>query len=227
MSTYNIIHNKVIYYDSPKCGSTTVFAYANLINNPELLEDFNKLVDQQVDPMVAYNSCVNTNKEKYSRVAISARTLIPPTDIPNQSIKFCIVRDPVERFISVYKALILDPWLVKTENPSIDEFIKIIDSDKNSIKNWTQLHPKGWNVIKYHFLPLIKFFGKDPKKFDHIFNIRQLNDVKSFLELHSNIKLPVLRLNNTPDVDIKLTERQIEWIKNRYSRDYRFYGKWM
>jgi hypothetical protein len=74
---------------------------------------------------------------------------------------------------------------------------------------------------------LVTFLGKNPEEFDHIFNIRQLNDVKSLLELHSNIKLPILRLNTTSDIDIKLTEQQIEWIKNRYSRDYRFYGKWM
>ena len=227
MSAYNIIPNKVIYYDTPKCGSTTVFAYANIINNPELLVDFNKLVDQHTDPIVAYYSCVKLNKQKYSRETTSARMLISGTDVPKECIEFCIVRDPVDRFISVYKALILDGWLVKTNNPSIDEFIKIIDSDKKYLKDWTELHPKGWNVIKYHFLPLTKFLKKKPEKFDHIFNITQLNDVKSFLEFHSNIKLPVFRLNKTKDVDIQPTERQIKWIKDRYSSDYRFYGKWM
>lgn len=227
MAAFNIIQEKVVYYDSPKCGSTTVLAYANLINNPELLGKMNSLIEQGLDPMAAYNKCVKSDKQKYSRDAISSRILISKSNVPQKSVKFCVVRDPIDRFISVYKALILNGWLVKTDNPSVDEFIRIIDLDKQSLTNWKQIHPRGWNVIKFHFFPLTKLLGKNPEKFDHIFNVNQLTDVKNLLELHSNLKLPTLRLNGTPDTSINLTDDQIGWIKNRYSEDYRCYGKWM
>lgn len=227
MATFNIFKKKLIYYDGPKCGSSTVLAYANLIISPELLEEVNKLIEQNVDPMDAYERCWRPKTELYCRKKIIERTLIEPSEIPSDAVRFCIVRDPIERFISVYKALILSGWFVKTENLSVDEFIKIIDADKKTLKNWTQVSPTGWSNVNFHFLPQVEFYGTDPKIFAHIFNMDQLDKVKELMETYSSIELPSLKLNATEKIEVELTNLQIEWIKKRYARDYKFYEKWM
>lgn len=229
MAVFNVLDNKVIYYDAPKCGSTTVLAYVNMINNPELLRDVQKLIADGMDPVASYDKCWQSNRQKYSRNAIASKTVITKkTPVPPDSIKICIVRDPIERFISVYKALVLSKTYVAAKDKSIDEFIKIIDvEDKTTLTDWTEVSPVGWRNVKFHFLPLVTFYGKDPKIFNHIYNMDQIDDVRKLLENVYGIALPSLKLNFTSKIDITLTPEQIEWVKIRYARDYRFYKTWM
>ena len=222
MAVFNILDNKVIYYDAPKCGSTTGLAYVNMINHPELLQDVQRLISDGVDPVTAYDACWKANKKKYSRNAIASKTLIEKkTPVPPDSIKFCIVRDPVARFISVYKSLILSKAYVSAKDVSINEFIKIIDvEDKTTLAGWAEVSPVGWRNVKFHFLPLVAFYGTDPKRFNHIFNMDQMDGVRKLLESSYNIMLPSLKLNFTRKLDITLTHEQTEWVKTRYARDY-------
>ena len=228
MAVFNVLNSKVIYYDAPKCGSTTVLAYVNMINNPELLHEVQKLISEGVEPVAAYDRCWQADRQKYSRNTISSKTVITKTTpVPSDAIKFCIVRDPIQRFISVYKALILSKTYVASNDKSVDAFIKIIDVDKTTLTDWTEVSPVGWRNVKFHFLPLVTFYGKDPKIFTHIFNMSQIDEVRKLLENAYNVSLPSLKLNFTRKMDISLTPEQIEWVKIRYARDYRFYRKWM
>jgi hypothetical protein len=228
MAIFNILKtNKVIYYDGPKCGSTTMLAYATLIHNPDLLLEVNALIKKGLDSTTAYNNCRRGKKNLYTRRAIVKETLIKEENIPPDAIKFCIVRDPVERFISVYKSLVLYGRYVTSKDVGIDEFIKIIDLDKSTLKDWTDVSDIEWRAVKFHFLPQVQFYGTDPTIFTHIFNIKQMEEVKQLLEQHSGITLPSLQANWSRKIEISLTESQIDWIKKRYARDYEFYKKWM
>ena len=225
MAIFNISNNKVVYYSGAKCGSTTILAYANFINNAELLSDFTEMTLNNVDAWTAYHRCLKVQRQKHNKNEFVQR--INLTDVPPDAIKFCVVRDPIERFISVYKAVILTGYYVKGDDNSIDEFIRIIDLDKKTLNNWHEVGGNGWNTVRFHFLPQTKFYGRNPNIFTHVFNIREIGKIKNLLEENYQISLPDIKLNTTKNVDINLTQHQTEWIKNRYSQDYKIYGKWM
>jgi hypothetical protein len=71
--------------------------------------------------------------------------------------------------------------------------------------------------------------GKNPHFFTHIFNMKQMGEIKELLEDVSGKTLPDLRINNTVGKIEKpeITEEQRAWIVNRYQEDYDLFGKWI
>lgn len=54
-----------------------------------------------------------------------------------------------------------------------------------------------------------------------------MDQVKEMLEKNSGMVLPETRLNSTEKMDrLELTDKQINWVKDRYAEDYETYGKW-
>jgi hypothetical protein len=48
-----------------------------------------------------------------------------------------------------------------------------------------------------------------------------MNEVKEFLEDYASIKLPNLHLQQSGEKEeVKLTDEQIKWIKEKYKEDY-------
>lgn len=228
MAVFNILNNKVIYYDAPKCGSTTILAYVNLINNPELLREVQKLISGGMCANEAYLKFYNSDESIYSRNVIVSKTVIRKTaPMPLSEIKFCIVRDPIERFISTYKAMILSRKYIITEHPTVDNYIKVADTDKSAMKDWVEISSNGWKNVNFHFRAQTSFYGNEPKMFTHIFKMNQIEDVKGLLERCYGVSLPSLKLNDTIKTDITLTEDQNKWIKKQYADDYTYYGNWI
>ena len=227
MATFNIKDKKIIYFDAPKCGSSTVLGYINMITHPELREKVQHMIAQGIDSGTAYRNCCQENMELYSRKSIVSKTIIHLDNIPKDAIKFCVVRDPIERFISVYKALVFYDSYIESKDKSVDNFLKIIDLDKEKLENWKQTRENGWRMVNFHFKTQTNFYGRNPNIFTHIFSISKMNEVKSLLENTYNIALPDIALNKTSKIQINLTDDNIQWVKERYANDYKFYEKWM
>jgi hypothetical protein len=135
----------------------------------------------------------------------------------NYPIRMCIVRDPVQRFVSAYATHLNN---IVLNEISIDQVIKNI-----SRPEFIEENTRFINQTK----PQVHFYGKDPSIYTHIFNINQMYEVKRLLETEADIVIPELHLHKSDPKKIadKLNENQISWIKNRYQEDYHIYGKFM
>lgn len=134
-------------------------------------------------------------------------------EVIDADIKFCIVRDPVSRFISSYANRICRHNDIKFVE--LDEFIN-------------NFHDKYYRLdesIYHHFRPQVDFIGNKPSYYDRIFFLHEMSSVCEFLiELIGEpIKLEKLQ---TVDAEKPIpTESQIDFIKSFYEDDYKFLEK--
>lgn len=204
MHVFDIYNNEIAYYTTPKCGSRTILAWAALIKESNLLNEHPEWFEE---------SRVGV---EYKEIRKRVKKLELPTH--NQKIRFCVVRDPVDRFVSGFTNRIL---FHRKPNVSItiEEFIANID---------TLLKDELFKDAKMHFTTQTHYIGKNPNLFTHIFNIKELTKVKELFENYLNITLPDLHLQKNGRLQKpQLTEQQIQWIKNRYRIDYQIYGQWL
>lgn len=217
------IDNQVAYFLAPKCGCTTIRSWLVLINNPTLLEDIYNKIGESGENFYEVFKKIKEKKDVYIK-----NNYIGIREAKKRTVRFCIVRDPIERFISTYKQLIkISPILTRI---SVDEYIliheKSYDEVSRILHNLTEIE---WNNVKHHFKAQYEFYGIDSSIFTHIYNINEMKKVRDMLVEHTKINFPYLHLNSTNGIveDIFLTDIQKEWVKKTYSIDYDIYKKWI
>lgn len=204
MHVFDIYNNEIAYYKTPKCGSRTILAWAALIKEPNLIRDYPTWFEESRQYIEYWE--IRKKINDYN---------IPTHD---QKIRFCVVRDPVDRFISSFTNRILFHKKPYTDL-SIAEFINNYERLINS---------KPYIDAKIHFDPQVSHLGKNKKLFTHIYNVKDMHKVKSLLEEYTKVRLPDLYLQKSKNV-VKptLTEKQIKWVKELYKIDYEIYGEWL
>lgn len=208
---YSIGNKKFAYYHAPKCGSRTILGWAVLIENPNLyLENPDWFKESRVGEYGEMRSLFkvfpNTSQDfKSGNVTIA-----------NSEFRFCVVRNPVDRFLSGYvNRVLFHKNLCGYEMP-IGEFIENFDVIKKINAN-----------IETHFRPQVKFYGKNPNIFHKIYKMNEFGLIKKELEIANNIVLPNIHLQQNGEIKKPiLTENQINWIKDKYSEDYEVYGEY-
>jgi hypothetical protein len=204
MSIFDVGDKKIGYFHTPKCGSRTIVSWAVLIKEPELIEKQPTWFEE-------------------SRRYVEYREIqkkLNPVSYKDFSIKFCVVRDPVDRFISMYTNRVLFHQTIKNFDCSIGvgEFIECFDDMIDTI---------NFEGIKRHSLPLTHYLGTDATFYTHIFNINELDKLKILIEETYDVKLPNLHLQKSGNIQKPiLTQEQTNWVKNKYKKDYEIYGKW-
>jgi hypothetical protein len=197
MVKFEIVKDKVMYFYAPKCGSRTIIGWAGLIKNPSIYQEH---------PEWFSESRLDDYKE------LGELTPIFHGSGSGHDVRFCVVREPVGRFISAYTNRIL--YHEKMEKISIAEFIDTIDEQRNE------------DVLS-HIYPLSYWYGEDPTFYTHIFNLRHMDGIKFMLEFMSGISLPNLQLQQSGGIEKPtLTKVQEDWIRERYKQDYEIFGKW-
>ena len=124
--------------------------------------------------------------------------------------KCCIVRDPIERFISSYKNRILFHKDSGFKNHNIDEIIEKLENNMFENK---------------HFLPQTYWLGNNLKFFTIVANVKNL---KSFVDgvnnfFQNKIEFPKIQTGGNK-VRIKLYQNQIKKLKKIYLSDYELIG---
>ena len=124
--------------------------------------------------------------------------------------KCCIVRDPIERFISSYKNRILFHKDSGFRNHNIDEIIEKLENNMFENK---------------HFLPQTYWLGNNLKFFIIVANVKNL---KSFVDgvnnfFQNKIEFPKIQTGGNK-VRIKLYQNQIKKLKKIYLSDYELIG---
>lgn len=201
---FDIGEKKLGYFQVPKCGSRTMMGWMTLknnnlyiIKNPEWFKESRRYIEYpEISRLQSHIKYIDFEK------------------------KFCIVRDPVERFLSAFTNRVLFHNRVSTLNQNVDfhEFMNTIDEKINT--------PEYKN-FENHTKPLTFFLGKNSNFYDYIFNINEMDKVKKLIESIYNVSLPNLHLQKSGDIKKPVpTDVEIKWIKNRYKIDYEVYGKW-
>jgi len=192
----NLFDYDLRYVHAPKCSSRTTLAWMVLMREPHLYENnpnwFMSVPDKR-------NHAYKDIKRRIQKHDFYE------TFYDTTKITFCIKRDPVKRFISAYQNM---RWLGELGN-NIEKIIN----------NWDDLIMNR-PVLKEHFRTQTSCYGTHAI-YSHLFKHDRMNEVKEFLEDYASIKLPNLHLQQSGEKEeVKLTDEQIKWIKEKYKEDY-------
>ena len=182
---FKIKNNTCHYYPTPKCGCTST----------------------KIMIWKALGGKINNEEEIHVKFPTKTFFKIP------SSVKFAIVRDPVERFVSAYSNKIIHHKVI----PYI-EFEQFIKNFDNYYNNNVHIH--------HHFRPQIDFIGTQPEYFNKIFYLNEMGKVALFLSnlFNKEIEIERRQTGGTNSKPIP-TEKQIQFIKNLYKNDYEFLNK--
>lgn len=144
-------------------------------------------------------------------------------DIPfrKNSIRFVIKRDPVKRFLSAIDYL------------QTQKIVKLTNRDYpatgfSSLDRAVSAMERGV-LMNVHLLPQTYFYGNDPNKYDHIYDINNINDALLHIKEICNYnmkrmkKYPVADLHKNKSIkslSLELTDDLEEKIKKVYKIDY-------
>jgi len=222
--------HKLIIYDAPKTGGTTIRSWIYFYLNNKLPDYIyrgqSKSNEKNIDYIHAPKNFLRELKGykqiKFQKYSDSFK-------------KICIYRDPVERFISCYNDKIISEQKWKRipgmEDPlDMDGFFKGIHKLKPSLK-WKLKRILGIgndmrkNYINFHFETLTYHYGDERDYFDKIFDMESIdNELKNYLEDIFHLKLPKIHTRNSKGIEQKkiknLDNSHIEKIIDMYKTDY-------
>ena len=137
--------------------------------------------------------------------------------------KLAVIRDPVSRFVSGYKHVVLnnnDLAPIMDTPPTFDEFVANFDSYNAQLKALDSTAP---NIqIEFHFSPQVNCVGSDPTKFDYVYDLEADTDaIFALYDAQYGKTFPRVHLNSTDNGQpITPTQAQVDWIKAKYADDY-------
>ena len=205
-------------YNAPKGGGTTIRSWIYFARTGELA-----LKDKGEGYLVQEQKTYKFLNEFGYEVC----NFIPWMDGPS----VCVVRDPVDRFISTYKDKIQREKRCGNPPPTLSEFIRDFE---NLVKTNDKPHGANPNLnfLEHHFAPQSVILGSDKNYFEHIFRMSEINTkLKEYLEKRWDLQLPDLhcrkaqmsaRLTPTKE-DLRLLEKiyqldfACEWISSGLS----------
>jgi hypothetical protein len=176
--------NKTIHYSpTPKCGGTSIKV----------------MIRKGVEGIIDYENKIHSRFPTRPFIEVEA------------DIKFCIVRDPVDRFLSAY----LNRIVHHGEMPFV-EFDDFVD-------NFYEKYYRFDKNIHHHFRPQVDFIGHSPSYYNRIFLFNEIPSVCEFLSeiMGKQIKLEHKQVTKGGEKPIP-TESQIDSIKSFYEDDYKF-----
>jgi hypothetical protein len=152
----------------------------------------------------------------YPLQALDSRQLEEPL------MKIAIIRDPVDRFLSLYKHRVL----IRREQtarqfdaaerqglnamPSIDEFASKLDTYKELIPD-----------IRHHSAPQSLFLGLSLKPFQFVFEPSDSSSLSELLSWHSGTQVLIPHFHKTsPSHEIQLSSQVLSTVQNHYAEDF-------
>ena len=204
MSKYAILQNKegktLVFYPCPKNGNSSVKLFIakhlGVDSNFLFLSDKIPQVDQKDEDFMGKKNLIRflPSKQRFHKVIADY--------------KCCIIRNPVERFVSAYKNRILFHKDKQFQNHNIDQILNKLE--KNLFEN-------------KHFLPQSYFLGNNLNYYDFYCDLKNIKIFeKKVNEFFGNtIEFPKIQTGGNK-ISINLDNNQLQRIKAIYSKDYVF-----
>ena len=209
--TYAIFQNrntgrKLVYYPVAKNANSSAKLF--FLKHLKIDKNYYFLSDKVPEYKINEDSKYKNLDKKYNLVNfLPSYTPFEKIDVDE---KCCIVRDPINRFISAYKNRILFHKDFGFQNLSIDEIIEKMENKSFDNK---------------HFLPQSYWLGSDLRYFTIVSNISNMetfiNGVNNFFQ--NKVEFPRIQTGGA-DENITLTDSQIIKLKKIYSSDYDLIG---
>ena len=203
MSNYGIFKNKkgktLVFYPCPKNANSSAklfFAqHLDLANNFVFVSDEIPRYKQEIKHFGEKKNLVNflPTKQPFKKIIAD--------------IKCCILRDPIDRFVSSYKNRILYHHDEEFNEHNIDMIIEKLEINK---------------FENQHFLPQTFFLGKNLNYFDFYVDIKNITKFESYVNTFFEKKIDFPRIQTGgKNYTILLNEDQIKKIKKIYFEDYK------
>ena len=132
--------------------------------------------------------------------------------------KIAIVRDPLDRIKSVYNDRVL-----KKNRDNSQSFIRTFEDFTINFEKLIDL--KG--DIFLHSQLQVSYLGEDVSRYTHIFKTENINnDFKILIENIAKIEIPNSQHNQSNQQTFDMTDKQENFFKNFYKKDYEIYGNY-
>ena len=208
MSTYAVYKNKkngkkLVYYPCPKNAHTSAMLF--FVKHLGLENKFVFIGDK----IPKYKQKKNDLSGK-----INLHNFLPAFQqffVVNADYKCCIIRDPVERFLSTYRNRILYHKDEKFKDYTIDMILEKLEKEL---------------FDNIHFRPQIYFLGDNLNYYSFYANV---SDAKYFEEkvnefFGKKVEFPKVQTKGK-EFDIRLNDHQLERIRKIYDRDFKLLKK--
>jgi len=205
----NFVLNGMEFYNAPKNAGTTVRMWLKLYEEG-LCQDFT--------PQGYYNLAGVGLPRQWTDNTMGKPQFFTPGASENS--RWCIIRDPVDRFVSAFTDKILReklaPW-------TLDTCLSLMESEEME-RIARSPEPTPLKQAACHMLGQCFWFGKNRSYFDQIFDIGDMNRVREFCEdVVFKMTLPNFHARNQSQsgVDkIKLSRNYRSRLESIYAADY-------
>ena len=142
---------------------------------------------------------------------------------------FCVVRDPLRRFVSGYRNRILHHRDLEALDRSVFEHAGLSpnpDPDEFAMNLGRYAEISG--STKHHFGPLCMFLGHRPRMFHRIFCISEIDEIANYMAAYGGPAEIPHEQTGGPKMSVKdLSPNSIAHLQAYYSNDYRVWGPYI
>lgn len=207
----------LVFYDVPKNASTTIKKL--FIDHLEMGDQFSFYGEEYIDPETGKRVSNFEKSAEYKKQTGSKKNKdfhdfaenrpFSTVGADTKCKKICVVRKPMERFISCYNHLVI---VNKEFDATPDQILdSIIDG---SMRN-------------NHFFPQTFFLGTDSDYYDHIYNVKQLDILEREMNKFFGKKNKVHQYQTSGSsvvFPVELDQAFREKIHKAYQSDYETFG---
>jgi len=217
MGLFSLAGKRIAYMPTPKNASTSIKAM--------ILQTLGVHIDTNLTSVPSYQRCnldrnyVDTHSpaSAYKHHVLQCPKGKPPQD---SDLQFCIVRDPVDRFLSAYASRILfhkDLLLPAHQemglrynlclNPDLDDFIKYFDQ-------YLKIP-----IVRYHFAPQVESIGDDLGAYTNVYRLNEVKQVQKLLSELAEFEIPTIHVQTAKHTLVLSSQRRL-YLEQFYCDDY-------
>lgn len=192
-----------------------------IFTSPKVLSSTLKNLAFEIDTGKQFESFRANGKDHWVHRYYPLRPL-KNNELEGEVLKIAIIRDPVDRFISMYRNRVL----LRRPN-SEEEFIVLPElglelvPDINTLAVNLEAYREAVRDIRHHTTPQSVFLGKDLAVFDHVIWFSDIGKLTSLLEERTKSQLLLPHINRSSSTFYeRLSRESLGKLRDFYASDY-------
>jgi len=138
---------------------------------------------------------------------------------------FCVVRDPVKRFLSVYGNRVVHHDDLKRSVPALESAGLPRHPDPTEFAEHLEAYCRMNGTINHHARPMVDYLGERPGRFDRIFPMSELGELPGYLaEAGVRVTLGHRQTGGPKLKPDDLSPPALARVKRFYAADYEAFG---